>query len=99
MKKVLLIVVGSFAVFAVAGLYMTFVFQTLWNWFVVSALHLPQIGFWAAYGIFLVVGIFRATPKVDKDADMATGFGLLIGSLVGVTLTLGIGWLVHGLAQ
>jgi hypothetical protein len=77
------------------GLYMTIVLQTLWNWFAVNALHVPEIGFWAAYGLFLLVSVFRTPPKVDPNDGWPEAVGLMIGQAVGLTMALVIGFGVH----
>ncbi len=49
----------------IVSLYTTLVLTILWGWFVSSALHVPEIGFWMMYGIVLVVRLLF-DPGVDK---------------------------------
>ncbi len=45
------------------SLYTTFVFQNLWNWFVVAAFNIPSIPFWGMYGFVLLVSLFSENGK------------------------------------
>ena len=58
---------------AFVGLYTTFVLQSLWNWYVTEAFHLPQISFWVMYGIVLVIGMFadRESKRFAEQQQFA----------------------------
>jgi hypothetical protein len=49
-------------------LYTTFVLQHLWNWFVVNALHAPEISYWVMYGIVLMLQLvfYRSTFEDEQ---------------------------------
>jgi hypothetical protein len=53
-KFILFWIAGS-----VVGLYTTFVWQNLWNWFATAAFNLSPIPFWTTYGIVLLVGLLK----------------------------------------
>ena len=126
MKKL----VGAWTVGLVVSLYTTFVFQNLWNWFVVPAFHVGSISFWGMFGLVLVVDILSGGQKSgDKFADdqrwkmlykvldycvpeekmenakvmieqekeiMWVEIGLsVLSRVVGITVTLVLGWFVH----
>jgi hypothetical protein len=57
-KTVVFTLVGT-----LVGLYTTFVLQHLWNWFVTTAFHLPEISFWVLYGVVLSIGMFSDTQS------------------------------------
>src|ERR1019366_6839163 len=37
--------------------YTTLVLQILWNWFVTTAFHLDEIGYWNMYGLVLLISV------------------------------------------
>ena len=49
--------------------YTTLVIQTLWNWFVVDALHAASISYWQALGLVMLVNLlmYRSTHNVDEE--------------------------------
>ncbi len=117
----------------VVSLYTTLVLTVLWGWFVTAAFHVPEIGFWAMYGLVLCVNLFRGSAGAEKmvhddqrwekvkiaiaalvpddrresvmedlqdqESDVWTLAGSSIfGDIVGNTIALGIGFVVHILA-
>jgi hypothetical protein len=52
--KQLLKIAGGWVASFVVGFYITFVLQTLWNWFVTTALRVDSISYWNMYGLFLI---------------------------------------------
>jgi hypothetical protein len=61
--------VGSWCLLLAVNLYMTFVLQTMWNWFATPALHVESISYWNMYGLVLIVLMFSARNKDSADAD------------------------------
>lgn len=49
--------------------YTSFVVQILWNWFVVEALHAPNISYFHALGLLIVIHVLKYTESVSKHAD------------------------------
>jgi hypothetical protein len=47
----------------VLNIYSTFVLTILWRWFVVPALHVPDISFWIMYGLVLTIALFQNYPN------------------------------------
>lgn len=64
----------AFVLSVIVGFYLAFVGQTLWNWFAVPAFHVEEIGYWMAYGLFLLIHLL-----FDQDNSMEQGeiFGRL----------------------
>jgi len=69
----------------------------LWNWFVVTTFHAPEIGIPTAIGLGMVASYFsgvsglRKAEKNQKTADVIVE--IIYGVLVAL-MTLGIGWIV-----
>jgi hypothetical protein len=61
-KKLLL----TFVVGWVVSFYTTFVFQNLWNWFAVEALHAPEIGYWTMFGLLILI---RMVTRKDEATE------------------------------
>jgi hypothetical protein len=58
-KKLLL----TFVVGWIVSFYTTFVFQSLWNWFAVQALHAPEIGYWTMFGLLILIRMVKGTNE------------------------------------
>lgn len=67
-KKIIL----GWGVGVVVALYITFVLQNLWNWFVVAAFHTSEISFWIMYGIVLTVGMLTEQDRFMEDQQLKT---------------------------
>lgn len=79
-------------VFAARG----YALVSLWLWFVVP-LGVHPITFWWSFGLALVVGMFKTTPKSnDDDADKIVI--RLAGEVFACFVVLGVGALVHHFA-
>jgi hypothetical protein len=51
----------------IGNLYLTFVLQNLWNWFVSEAFHVSQISFWVLYGLVLMVRTFVTEERPEEQ--------------------------------
>ncbi len=51
------VVLGVIALSAVLGLLVAFPVMWLWNWLMPDLFHGPVIGYWQAYGIYLLCAI------------------------------------------
>src|SRR5260370_41019229 len=50
---------GGWCLWLVVSLYVTFVLQTLLNWFATPALHVENISYWNMYGLVLITTVVR----------------------------------------
>jgi hypothetical protein len=67
-KKVLKLVAGG--VFGIiVSFYLTFVVQTLWNWFGQPAFHV-DLSYWNMYGLLLIVNLLKMRNTDPEDAHM-----------------------------
>jgi len=80
-----------------------YVFSIIWNWFVVTAVHLPALTVGSAIGVYFVVSFLLADVAKDQTiAELSKGYGWL-GKLFYVLLVqvgmgasvLGVGWVIH----
>ena len=56
------------------------VFKLMWGWFMVPIFGLPGLGFWQAYGLSLIAGLFNGSAKYEKtDDDKDELFKLMVG--------------------
>jgi hypothetical protein len=62
-KKMLL----TFALGWMVSFYTALVFETLWNWFAVQALHAPEIGYWTMYGLLILVRMVMGTDAAFQQ--------------------------------
>jgi hypothetical protein len=60
--------VGGWFLGLVMSLYITFVMQTLWNWFVPSVLHADSISYWNMYGLLLIVTVVKMRNASTGEA-------------------------------
>lgn len=60
---------GWFSLVAIiVGLYTTFVLQSLWNWFVVTAFNIPSVSYWQMYGLVLLVTLIsERSPEIAEE--------------------------------
>jgi len=60
MEKIIVfaaVILGVIALSAVMGFLIAFPVMWLWNWLVPDLFHGPVIGYWQAYGIYLLCDI------------------------------------------
>ena len=68
----------------------------LWDWFVVPVFHVAEMPAIAAYGISMLISIFRDPMQQQyKDKDWGDLIGMLIGQAVGLGGLLLTGWVLH----
>lgn len=70
MKELRRVLVVTFLVGPLIGLYTTLVIENLWNWFAAESLHLPEISFWVMYGLVLLIGLFAqrfSDPNKEQE--------------------------------
>jgi hypothetical protein len=53
----------------VLSLYLTFVLQTVWNWFAAPALHFDSISYWNMYGLLLITTLVRLRNSDVQEAQ------------------------------
>ena len=53
----------------VVSFYATLVNQSLWNWFAIPALHVPPIGYWAMYGLTMLLGLLFDHGRDQSEAE------------------------------
>jgi hypothetical protein len=63
----------------IVGLYTTFVLQQLWNWFVATSFHVPEISYWVMYGIQLAFGLLSSShsQRTEEDQSWKIAFRML----------------------
>lgn len=75
-----------------------------WNWFVAPAFGIGPIGFWHAFGIstlvYAILASIKTTNNKDNQADspieaFVMVFGQFVGSVVGLSICLGIMAIAH----
>ncbi len=49
--------------------YLTLVLQILWNWFVITAFHLDEIGYWNMYGLVLLISVVSVRTLETSPAQ------------------------------
>jgi hypothetical protein len=54
--------IWRFVISLLIGFYETFVLQALWNWFVTGPLRVPEISYWAMFGIQLLMKELFGNP-------------------------------------
>jgi hypothetical protein len=63
-KMPLLFVIGIFV-----SLFDAFVLQSLWNWYAVPYLRLPEITFWATYGLLLLIQVIVREGSNNNEVE------------------------------
>lgn len=67
MAAVTLIVLVGLAVYSAFLLVAGFILQWLWNWVIVGVFNTPQLGYWYAVGLVLLLtfigGFFKSSKK------------------------------------
>jgi hypothetical protein len=73
-----------------------FVFQTLWGWFIVPTLTMPQLTLIQAIGISFFIECLKMNlvKKNDNVFSMLYLLNALIMSIVSALLVLGLGWVI-----
>lgn len=88
------LVIGSLPLFAVAR---AFVLTKLWAWFVVGAFNVPAITMTTAIGIAGIVAVLNPVhnyQKPETENVMAKFIGSTIGTIIGLSFVLAVGWFV-----
>jgi hypothetical protein len=89
--------------FIIAALW-AWVLSNFWSWFVVTTFGLKAIGVAQAYGLMLVVSIFKLHLATDNDISAimddekkTTDYWVMriIGPILGAFLSYGIGYFVY----
>jgi hypothetical protein len=89
-----------FILFLPVLLCQAWVFTILWEWFVVPTLHVQALSLGNAYGLILILSLFRAgyqPPPKDEPGTLemwGSLIGALIGALIGPVCILAVGWIV-----
>lgn len=94
------VLLGVFALIAVATILKGWVLTYLWSWFIVPNFGLPELSIVSAIGICMVAGFltskYTGDIKREKEDDPAKLFGTLFSYMIRMPLVmLGIGWIVH----
>ena len=64
------------------GFYSTFVFQSLWNWFVAGALNVQPVWYWQMYGMNLLVQLVTEPNTFTDEARWKQSVLLMVLSAV-----------------
>jgi len=75
------------------------VIPILWRWFIVPVFKLPQIYFWQAAGLALLIGYF--THQTQPEDRSKSGFEKAVAA-AGIAiayplLILGVGWVIYSI--
>ncbi|HXT48695.1 MAG TPA: hypothetical protein VN717_08640 [Gemmatimonadaceae bacterium] len=69
-------------------------FVMLWRWFIVP-FGVTAITFWWAYGLALIVGMFRSTKAEDEKKDIGELVIKSLADMLAVVAIVGMAWLAH----
>lgn len=91
-------VLALLAVIPLSIVFHGWALKTAWNWFVPAITSWPRLGIAQAIGFSIVLTVARPrTSKSDgADDDLAKFWTLVVTHVFTILLTLGIGWIVHG---
>ena len=65
----IVVFLGVIALSAVMGLLVAFPVMWLWNWLMPELIHGPIIGYWQAYGIYLLCAIlFKSSSSSSSKS-------------------------------
>jgi len=71
-----------FGVGVIVSFYTTFAVESLWNWFAVRSLSAPQISYWTAYGLVLLIRLLSDKNDYYKDQEVFGRLGMMIETCV-----------------
>jgi hypothetical protein len=90
------------------GLYVTFVAQCLWNWFLTD-FGVPVISYWRMCGLILLINLILQARSEEADTTFQEAVAKslkeawvipalkVFDKLLRATLALGVGWCIHAL--
>ena len=74
-----------------------FVFMKLWAWFVVVAFNVSAISMATAFGISAIIAVLNPVAidtKIETENVMAKWIGHNVGTVIGLSFVLFVGWLI-----
>lgn len=86
--------IGNLVLLIVSNTLTTFAARSLWNWFLVPAVHVPQIGLANVLGLTLLGNVLMPIvfPKVENMPDIKEN---CTGHIILALCSWGIGAVVH----
>jgi hypothetical protein len=74
--------------------------RLVWGWFgdpilVRAGLHALNLSMLDAFGLSLAVGILNYKPTSIKSEFRESGLAMVVGTLIGIPVVVGIAWMVH----
>lgn len=77
------------------AVFQAFCIAILWDWFVAPVFHVAEMPVVAAYGISMLISIFKDPTQQYKEKDWSELIGMIFGQAVGLSFLLLIGWILH----
>lgn len=75
--------------------YTAFIFMKIFNLFVPAFTGWPEINYWVAYGLTLLIGLFKSRVNNKISGDMSDYLAAILSEIVTLAISLGIAELIH----
>lgn len=75
--------------------YTAFIFMKIFNLFIPAFTGWPEINYWVAYGLTLLIGLFKSRVNNNTAQDMEDYLVAIVSEIVTLSISLGIAELIH----
>lgn len=75
--------------------YTAFIFMKIFNLFIPAFTGWPEINYWVAYGLTLLIGLFKSRVNNNTAQDMEDYLVAIVSEIVTLAISLGIAELIH----
>lgn len=75
--------------------YTAFIFMKIFNWFIPTFTGWPEINYWVAYGLTILISICKNRVNNIKGEDMSDYISAILSEVTTLSIFLGIAALLH----